>query len=219
MKPLRLGKHVTLGLLGLVACLCLIGCYAYLSHRNAERTGLALAVQLGTVEEVKSYLDRGADPNMLYRPPVTTSPGLWNGIVRILSGRQRGENSLSLLALSINARSHRNEVVRLLLARGASPHEVSPGFSLVTQAAIFGDLETVRLLVEHGADVNRRGLRDMTPLQVAIWKHDREMFRYLLRHGATDPAIKLPGDFIPNPQRDPLGDEKFIYEMLSERHP
>ncbi|RDD33882.1 Phosphocholine transferase AnkX [Wolbachia endosymbiont of Cylisticus convexus] len=53
-------------------------------------------------------------------------------------------------------------------------------------AAWEGDLEVVKLLLKHEADVNARnlGLGENTPLHFAAWKGDLEVAEVLLKHGA-----------------------------------
>jgi ankyrin repeat protein len=61
--------------------------------------------------------------------------------------------------LALVAAFGHNDIVRLLLDRGANPDAISPALGQVPvlQSAVFGrNLEAVRMLVEAGADVNGR---------------------------------------------------------------
>lgn len=48
-----------------------------------------------------------------------------------------------------------------------------------------GNLETVRLLIERGADVNAKSVEGGTALLVAIEQHNEDVVDYLLAHGAN----------------------------------
>ncbi|TIS50178.1 MAG: ankyrin repeat domain-containing protein, partial [Mesorhizobium sp.] len=50
-------------------------------------------------------------------------------------------------------------------------------------------LEIVRVLLEHGADPNMRGVNDWTPLHYAVSRRDAEAIGLLLASGA-DPSLR-----------------------------
>lgn len=58
------------------------------------------------------------------------------------------------------------------------------GDSLLMLAAYHGHAETVAALVERGADVDLRNVRDQSPIAGAIFKGEREVVRVLLDAGA-----------------------------------
>lgn len=62
--------------------------------------------------------------------------------------------------------------------------ELDPSSEALTDAAFNGDLDTVRSLIEAGADVNAVG-RVWNPLQAAIENDQIEVVRYLLSVGAN----------------------------------
>ena len=108
------------------------------------------------------------------------------------------------------------EVVRLLLERGADPNVRDDGDDAMPLhfAAERGDLQVVRLLVEHGADTVGDGtMHELNVLGWAIcwdYVHNQEVAEYLLAHGARhtihtavalgdvrairDIAARAPGD-------------------------
>jgi N-acyl-D-amino-acid deacylase len=101
------------------------------------------------------------------------------------------------LPLTIAARRYGNsKTVQLFLDHGANATERNKqGISPVLVAAACGDLDTVKLLVAHGADVNDfpegDGGREhdsaagsRTPLMWAAFRNDLPMLRYLLEHKA-----------------------------------
>jgi len=72
------------------------------------------------------------------------------------------------------------EIVRLLLEQGAGKNKALP----LIEAACGGDVETARLFLDLGADVNAPDERGWTPLmEAATWGHT-EIVRLLLAHGA-----------------------------------
>jgi uncharacterized protein len=81
--------------------------------------------------------------------------------------------------------------VRVLLDRGADADDDADnrfGVRPVHAAAAAHDHETMRLLLEAGADPNLRQQGGFTPLHSAAHNDDVEMARLLLEHGA-DPAL------------------------------
>ena len=95
------------------------------------------------------------------------------------------------------------ELVRLLLAKGVPVNAVSPpeaqgqvkngpialgAFSALTLAVVQGNSETVKVLLDAGANVNLQDVRGMTPLMLAVGTDhpNREVIRFLLeRHPDT----------------------------------
>ena len=69
----------------------------------------------------------------------------------------------------------------------------APNTSLLQNAAAFGNLEVVDLLCQHGANVNKRDMQNLTPLELAIRslpyhvtvKDILQMVKTLLKHGAA----------------------------------
>ena len=83
------------------------------------------------------------------------------------------------------------EAVGILLERGADADDDADnpfGVRPVHAASAAHDRETMRLLLEAGADPNQRQRGGFTPLHEAAHTDDVEMARLLLDHGA-DPAL------------------------------
>jgi ankyrin repeat protein len=84
------------------------------------------------------------------------------------------------------------ETVAELLRLGADPNfEALDGFPALVLVALHGREEThslLALLIGAGADVDRRGLNDWTPLHAAACKDDAQAIRMLLAAGA-DPSL------------------------------
>jgi len=87
------------------------------------------------------------------------------------------------------------------------------GFQPLGLASFFGHVESARLLLEHGADVNSASRNDfkVAPLHSAVAEKDEDV-RYglatlLLEHGA-DPNARQQNDFTPLMAADQHGDER-----------
>lgn len=83
--------------------------------------------------------------------------------------------------------------ISTLLDAGSDPnHEDHAGFPSII-AALSTErpdrLEIVRVLLEHGADPNMRGVNDWTPLHYAVSRRDAEAIGLLLASGA-DPSLR-----------------------------
>lgn len=92
-------------------------------------------------------------------------------------------------------RSNAMNAVRWMLAHGAKlNHEVDGEWRCfaLTSAVRTGNLEMVKLLVEHGADYNAVWRRDTNALWFAIVYGQTEIERYLRSVGAREPH-ELPG--------------------------
>jgi hypothetical protein len=89
--------------------------------------------------------------------------------------------------------------VSALLSLGADPNEDIHHVTLISSAlacaALHGDLKTMRLLLDHGADANRTGSRNLTPLMMAAAaeRPDAATLRLLLEHGAGIEARDAQG--------------------------
>jgi ankyrin repeat protein len=135
--------------------------------------GLLTAVKRGEEEEVATCLERGADPDAMfrhrYRRPV----------------------------LHIAAVCGNTTVLRLLLDNGASVHLRGPiGATALHCAAAAGHDDGVRLLLERGADINAADELGVTPLHHAASFKRFSVVKQLLgngaNHAATDQHGKMP---------------------------
>lgn len=135
----------------------------------AALTSLLDASGRGDVDRVIAVLD--TDPDMVSE----------RGLL--------GQNSGRRTALHYAVGGSHEDVVRLLLERGADPNVRDDGDNAIPLcfACEKNDDEIIRLLVEHGADVNSTG--DMHTMDVIGWATvfgaaRPEIVEYLLNHGA-----------------------------------
>ena len=96
------------------------------------------------------------------------------------------QDAEGLVPLLCAAKKGHTLLVKLLLTSGASPQAKSPltNQSALWKAAIFGDLPTVRVLLEHGAGVDTQDIHGFTPLLVASQEGHTEVVKELLQANA-----------------------------------
>ena len=126
-----------------------------------DATSFLRAAQYGSAALVQQALDAGMDIGV------------------------QNENGSPALVLA--AQGGHADIVRLLLARGASPDTASQGRgeTALTAAVCGGHLEVVSVLVAAGADVDRRrGFDGATPLAIAKWLGTAGCADVLRRAGA-----------------------------------
>jgi uncharacterized protein len=130
-----------------------------------------LAAMPGSIKLFRMLVDRGADPR-----------------------KSAADNSLLYNA----ATSGDTSVLALLLRSGFNPNDsVAFGDYPINAALNFRSFATLKMLVDHGADVNGRSfyfhnlepLVGFTPLMNAALSNDKRSFLYLLEHGA-DPNLR-----------------------------
>jgi hypothetical protein len=128
-----------------------------LCARGADPNSAARAATLhNEFEALHALIEHGARIDL----PIAAALGRSDDFQRLLPAADRDDRHL---ALALATQFRRTEIVRLLLDAGEDPNRYNPvgGHSHATplhQAACTGDVELVRLLVEHGA---RLDLRDV----------------------------------------------------------
>lgn len=144
---------------------------------SAILTGLIF----GFAETAEALARRSGTVNSL---PIAAGLGHIDDVARLLPDADAVARHQ---ALSIAAPHGRTEVVRMLLNAGENPDRYNPdGFHTHTtpihQAALNGHLDTVRVLVEHGARLDQRDtIYNATPLGWAEYAGHNEIAEYLRR--------------------------------------
>src|SRR5262249_55214412 len=142
---------------------------------------------------VRLLLDRGANPNHADNAGATAL--MWaipdEAKVRLLLAKGAQVNVASKTTgrtplLIASGRPGAAGVVRLLLAKGADPRaRDSKGETTVFRAALSGDPEILRALLDQGADVNAPARDNVTPLMEAgAHSNNTVMAEMLLAKGA-----------------------------------
>jgi ankyrin repeat protein len=170
----------------------LVGKGADVNARSAAgRTALMLASAYdGNSATVKLLLDHGADPK------AQDSTG---GTALLLAARAGDAASVKLLlgkGADGNARAG-SGYGRILFGASslAFNRENRPavGPTPLMMAAVGGDLETVRVLLDHGADARAKSPFGYSTLHLAADRGNPELVRLLLEHGADVNGIDYEG--------------------------
>lgn len=150
---------------------------------------LFLAVQRGDLDQLERHIHWGTDidavlPNGQYPLHVATEKGriiLVKTLLKHGAGIDRltsnGESALELAVLS-----GRIEIAEILLAKGAT---LDPS-QLMLRAANAGltDRDSLRFLLERGADLAQRDENGDTPLLIAIRQDNHRLATHLVNAGA-----------------------------------
>ena len=159
----------------------------------AARDGSLLeAVRAGAAASVEALLAGGADAGeagpdgttalhwAVYREDVPTVERLIGAGAEVDAANRYG-----VRPLTIAAAAGRAAIVGALLDAGADPSAPAAGEPPILSAARTGSLDTVRLLVRHGADANaKESLRGQTALMWAAAENHAAVVRTLLELGA-----------------------------------
>lgn len=166
-------------------------CVATFFSQTAVADEVLQAAQSGDVEALATILpqDIAVDPNTLGRPLFFAAQAGHTDVVSLLLDRGADPNiALDFgSALQKAARGNHVDVVDLLLRAGADPNlaagekEQTP----IHDAAERGALDSARLLLEFGADVNVRNHWGLPPIHLAARKKHEEMFVFLAENGAS----------------------------------
>jgi ankyrin repeat protein len=180
-------------------------------------TPLQSAARAGQRSVFELLLARGARPNLF----VDAAVGSMEEVTARLdaeAGLVNAQDEYGTPPLHIAAEQWRDDVVRLLLERGADAgltdrHEDTALHKLAIRsfdpvlwwgevangpdARCFDparQIATAELLVQHRADARARNWRKLTPLHRAVRANRLEYVRFLLEHGADVNAADVAGD-------------------------
>jgi ankyrin repeat protein len=156
------------------------------SKNNDKVTALQVAVNWNQLDAVKALLAHGANPNYVggnISPALHVATGRDTEIVKVLlkaGSNVNLPNMYGITPLQLAA-GNRDETFRTLLKdggyRGPMPKRI----------------ETVKLLIEAGANVNSLNNLGSTPLSVAIVNNNLDIAEILLKAGANIHQ-RLPGN-------------------------
>ncbi|XP_069672145.1 ankyrin-3-like isoform X2 [Periplaneta americana] len=147
------------------------------------------AADLGDLDDLTLALEVGADVNFQHSSGTPLGRAARRGhvecVCRLLAhnadvGLKGWFNTDSLTPLCAAARNGHVEVMRTLLRSGADPND-----GALLDAAEYGQLNAVVLLLQEGAEVNSRSATGMTPLMLAVWKGRMKHIRWVLE-GVVD---------------------------------
>ncbi len=151
-------------------------------------TLLMTSARTGFTEAMELLLDAGADVNA-QDPRRQQSALMW----AIAFDNPQGAKILIDHGADVNASSIAlNEEFLPLQLEGYGGTTIDAismgGYTPLLFAARVGDLETARLLIDHGADVNAQSIADGNPLIMAASQGHEDLALYLLSKGA-DPNV------------------------------
>jgi ankyrin repeat protein len=174
-------------------------------------TALMMSARTGNLAAMKVLLDRGADVN-LKEPARGTTALMWAAAQRHPAAVQLlVDHRADVSAVSNPAWQERPVTYakasdpRPSRKRGLFGNQIGPrnfretrggGFTALVYAARENDLESVRILLAAGADVNQVTNYAWSPLLVATQNRYYQLASYLLDHGA-DPNIANKGAWSP----------------------
>jgi ankyrin repeat protein len=167
---------------------------------EVNTSALMYAAMYSDVATMRLLLDRGADPNHADNSGATAL--MWSipdeEKSRLLIARGANVNATSGLTgrtplLIAAGRPGAARIVKLLLDKGADPKvRDRQGLTTVIRAAYDGDLESMRLLLGRGVDLNARG-GGTSALAWAVSRNDLALVELLLKHGADVKALDGDG--------------------------
>ncbi len=148
-------------------------------------TLLMTSARTGFSEAMELLLDAGADVNV-QDPRRHQSALMW----AIAFNNPQGAKVLIDHGADVNASSIQlKESFNPLQLEGYGGTTIDSismgGYTPLLFASRVGDLETARVLIEHGADVNARSVGDGTPLIMAASQGHEDLALYLLSEGAN----------------------------------
>lgn len=101
------------------------------------------------------------------------------------------QNSFKSSTVHLAATWNRTQMVKLMVKAGRLDINATSkfsGYTMLHSAAVNCNLDLVQFLVQHGADVNKKGLSEKTALKEALAVNAGESIDLLLQFGA-DPSI------------------------------
>jgi len=156
---------------------------AEVNHQNIEGVSpLAAAVSHNNYELVEYLITQGATVNIICAPAVP---------------QQNWSSTWGQSILWRACAMKFNSIVELLLKHAANPNLVSENEEHqvpLHAAAKFGDAETIRILVAHGANVNIADSFGRTPMHVAARRGNADTLQVLLECGADKNLKDTKGD-------------------------
>ena len=172
-----------------IALAALIPLLAGCSEPDRPSVGLYLAVQRGDLDQLERHIHWGTDintvlPNGQYPLHAAADKGRISMVKPLLRHGADIERTTADgdTALDLAILSGRTQVAEVLLDQGAR----LDASALLLKAATNGvtDRDTVRILLERGADLEQRDAAGDTPLLIAIRQDNHRLATHLVNRGA-----------------------------------
>jgi ankyrin repeat protein len=172
----------------------------------AGDTPLMNAARVGSVDSVRLLLDRGAkidtaDATYQQTPLMVAIRENQPDVVKLLISRGASVNAKTrvgrapqwILPNSVPGFGHGIGIVRGGLPPRGSRAPIPGGMTPLLYAARDGRMDTVRMLLDAGANINDRDANEITPLIIAITNNHPEVARALIDRGADIKAVDWYG--------------------------
>lgn len=168
-----------------------------ISHGANKDLALFVSSGLGFSDIVDELLLTRANPNYEYQGissiHMAVSEGHKDIVERLINAGATlvtSRDGISPLMIALEQRHF--DIAKLLLGNGANPDiEVSfdTGENLLMEAAEQDDLEKIKILLKHHANIDSQDIQSNTPLMYAAKNGNANAFELLLAYGA-DPSLK-----------------------------
>lgn len=180
----------------LIGALALIsGLLMFAAHRRLQEwdrlEAFADAVRTGTPEEVSKLIKEGADPNA-FEPDLGRRNTLLENLPFVSKGADQNSKPQPILLLAALNEKHGAEVVRTMVKGGLDVERMQKSYpDLVLDFCYWKNIESLRQILEAGADPNLPGLSGQRPISLTFMWFDPSLVRLLMEHGAlVDPSTR-----------------------------
>lgn len=129
---------------------------------NSINDYLGLALEEGRPDFVERYLNKGADPNMT----TINDPDKNEDVPAIIYAARHNKSS---------------GIIDKLLKKGANVEQPYDGFTPLIEAAEYGNLQAVRVLLDNKANINAKTSMGTPPIAYAILNEDINMIKLMLQ--------------------------------------
>lgn len=172
------------------------------TYGSRNDTLLVVASIFGRQEAVRALIRDGADVNRLCKqqqdtPLIVASLNGHFAVVELLVQAGADVNKPSVWGYTplMGAAGTDSKIVDYLLEHGANVNarEIAQGYTPLIFACLNRSEADVRILIEHGADVDVTDKQGRSPLMIACLMNDIKIVSLLLDHGANKNAISNDG--------------------------
>lgn len=152
--------------------------------RGVQWTPLHHAVSMQSLEMVRWLLSEGAKVDAKDALGRSALDVIMNQVGPALAGRAVALARVPVPGVETPEPADPWDLVVVLMNAGADPMAIVNGFPVIHYASAAGRIDVLQALKEHGANLDARGQRMVTPLMVAVGMDQPEALDWLLKNGA-----------------------------------